>query len=263
MQPTNTYGTVRVAEIRDYIKEFFDITDTKRDKFITLTIMRGAKAMLSYKMIVQKCITIDLCDFRAELPCDFQEAIYICTTPNSSECGCPNDNNCAGNCNYSQPFIYTGNNLNYINQGYNSCNLYNTRTFSLAPPDTSVWSNKNTGIISFSPYFTGKKIDMRYFAYNCDTDGSPLLMDSHYDWYVLYASAWYCLKMKDSRYTTFKKDAQGYLFNTIRNENIDVLNREALQVLGAIKLSGITGGSYGINYWGGINNGLSYGNLIS
>jgi hypothetical protein len=73
----NTYSTIPLTYIRDQVKDFYDIVDTKKDASIDLYIMKSVNEMKSYLDVKGCCVTLDICDNKADIPCNFKRLVQL------------------------------------------------------------------------------------------------------------------------------------------------------------------------------------------
>jgi hypothetical protein len=187
----NPEGTISLTFVRDRIKSFYDIMDTKLDAYIDLKILDSVSNMYSYKYITQECFSLDVCDCKVELPCYVKNVIAIipdCSKENVQII-------------YSD-FIFNGVQGNFRYSGF-----------------PNRWKIMNNMIV-FPSTFEYEKIDIYCDVYKVGDDGFPLLVEAHVPYYERYALYWVGLKMSDARYREFK-DYSGYRRNIVHNEQAD------------------------------------------
>ena len=187
----NPSGTISLTFVRDRIKTFYSIVDTKLDAYIDLKILDAVNNMYSFKYVTQECFSLDICDYRAELPCYVKDVIAVI----------PQGNNSDVQIIYSD-FIFNGVRGNFRYSGF--------------PNRWKIMGNT----IVFPTTFQYEKIDIYCNIYIVGDDGFPLLIESHVPYYERYALYWIGLKLSDPRYREFKDFGQ-YKRNIVFNEQAD------------------------------------------
>lgn len=185
----NTYSTIPLTFIRDQVKDFYDITDTKKDATIDLYIMKSVNEMKSYLNVKGCCVTLDICDNKAAIPCNFKRLIQL-VSDHQDELG--------------QHYVYD----NFTFDGH-SIWTSNTKRFKI-----------EDGYIIFPSDIEATQVDMYYLGYITDDNGFPILRKSHEPYYFRYVGYWFGAKIKDSRYKMFD-NYRAVRKNTIHNENVE------------------------------------------
>jgi hypothetical protein len=153
----NSFETISFTEVRDRAKaKLRELNSTMQDMYIDLSILDANRRILSRDNVCQKqSEPIDVCDFCAELPCDFKSLIVLTTFP-------------IGEHNF--PMVYSDYPFD-------------------APKGVTIWNTKDrflleNGIVRFPSDFEAQKIALFYEAYLTDAEGFPMLRLSHVDYYV-------------------------------------------------------------------------------
>lgn len=172
--------TIPLTFVRDRIKAFYDIVDTKQDAFIDLKILDAVRDIKSYKYQTQECFTLDICDCKAELPCNFLKILAIVTPCGTDE----------------TPMIYSDFVFDGVKGNYQLANIPNR------------WKIMGNYIV-FPSNFAFDSIDIYCNVMKLDENGFPILMKSHLLYYEFYASYWVGQKLKDSRLAAFINPRSG------------------------------------------------------
>lgn len=205
------FEEISLTFVRDRVKKFFDIPHTRDDVFIDLMIMDAVRKFQSYKYVTQKCLTLDVCDCKAELPCDYKRIICLIS---------PCDDNGNGRTRYVY-FDGPCGDLGDVNIGsFNG-------TFKI-----------QDNYLKFPSTFEADQVVIYYDAYKTGEDGFPVLMYTHVDYFFNYACAWYALKKKDSRYAEFKQNAKNNKRALIHNENVDQFEIDKVALIAVINSLG-------------------------
>lgn len=185
----NTYSTIPLTYIRDKVKDFYDIVDTKKDVTIDLFIMEAAKSMKSYLDVKGCCVTLDICDHKSPIPCNFKRLVQIVSD-------CQNE---------------LGEHYVYDNFNFDGHSIWqsNTRRFKI-----------EDGYIMFPSDIEATQVDMYYLGYISDEQGFPILREAHELYLFKYAAYWFGAKIKDNRFQLFK-NFRAVRKNTIHNENVE------------------------------------------
>lgn len=191
----NTFETIPLDHVRDRIKLFYDIQHTRKDMFIDLMIMNAVGEINSYMYTENKCVTLDICDHKAQLPCDYKIIISLV----SDSC-----DDCGSNFMY-QNFTFNG----------DCCVSSDNKKFKI-----------QQGYIMFPHDFDGTQVDMYYTAYVSDEHGFPFLKKAHIKYYVDYVGYWLGMQLEDARVRAFltNRNTPKYINtrrNIIHNENVD------------------------------------------
>lgn len=183
----NTYSTIPITFVRDRIKGFYDIVDTKKDFMIDLFIVDAVNEIKSYLNTKGNTITLDICDCKARIPCNFKKLVRIVSN-------CQDEN--------GQHYVYD----NFTFDG------------------RSIWTSKGKkfkiedGYISFQSDIEAEQVDMYYIGYVENEEGFMLLRKAHEPYYFRYVGYWFGGKIKDSRYQMFSNYVK-VRENIIHNEN--------------------------------------------
>ena len=218
------FEEISLTFVRDRVKKFFDIQHTRDDVFIDLQIMDAVRKLQSYKYVTQKCVTLEVCDCKAMLPCDYKRIICL-----MSPC---DDDEGRGRTMYIYADVPCGEGINWAGSL--------TGTFKI-----------QDGYLKFPSTFTADEVVIYYDAYKTGPDGFPILMYTHVDYFYSYACAEYCLKTKDNRFPIFERRAKNNRRGLIHNENVDwfEIDKVALNaVINSLGMGGWGGNTFG--YYG-------------
>lgn len=224
----NTDSTISLTFVRDRVKAFYDIMDTKKDAYIDLMILDSVREAQSYKYVTQEAFTLDICDHKAQLPCNYKTVLVV--IPSCSD-GCT-------------PMVYS----NFQFDGVQG----NCERFKM--PDR--WKIMD-GYLVFPSDFPHDSIDIYCDVYILGEDGFPLLREAHLPYYIRYASYWVGLKIGDARYKAFA-NYSSVRRNITHNEQVDVFHYEQVSIVAITKQLGLSGYSYRGTYNNGVN---SYGGI--
>lgn len=219
----NADSTISLTFVRDRVKAFYDITDTKKDAYIDLMILDAVREIKSYKYVTQEAFTLDICDYKAKLPCNYK-TVLAAIPPCSDGC---------------VPFVYS----NFQFDGVEgNCKW-------------AQWPNSwkiMDGYIVFPSNFTYESVDIYCDVYILGDDGYPVLREAHLPYYTRYAQYYVGIKLNDPRYKAFANYAQ-VRKNLVHNEQVDKFNYEKAGLKAVIYQMGIAGYSYRGYYGSGIN----------
>jgi len=219
----NTDSTISLTFVRDRIKAFYDIVDTKKDAFIDLMILDSVREMYSYKYVTQEPFTLEVCDYKAQLPCNYKTVLAV--IPPCGE-GCT-------------PIIYSDFTFDGV-QGNCEWQQFSNR-FKIM-----------NGYLVFPSNFTFDSVDVYCDVYMLGEDGFPLLKEAHLAYYTRYANYWVGLKIGDQRYKAFGNYAN-VRRNLVHNEQVDEFNYDKVAINAIIKQMGLAGYAYRGNYGYGLN----------
>lgn len=219
----NTDSTISLTFVRDRIKVFYDIVDTKKDAYIDLMILDSVREMYSYKYVTQEPFTLDVCDYKAKLPCNYKTVLAV--IPPCGE-GCV-------------PIVYSDFQFDGV-QGNCEWKQFSNR-FKIMD-----------GYLVFPSNFTYDSVDVYCDVYILGEDGFPLLKEAHLPYYTRFASYWVGLKIGDQRYKAFANYAN-VRRNLVHNEQVDEFNYDKLAITAVIKQMGLAGYAYRGNYGYGLN----------
>jgi len=226
----NTDSTISLTFVRDRVKAFYDIMDTKKDAFIERTILDSIDEMQSYKYVSQEPFTLDVCDFKAKLPCNYKTVLAV--IPPCGE-GCT-------------PIIYSDFKFDGVQGNYQWQQMPNR------------WKIKN-GYLCFPSNFPYDSVDIYCDVFTLGEDGFPILREAHVPYYIPYANYWVGVKLRDSRYKEFVDRKTGdpiYIRrrrNLVHNEQVDEFNYDKVAITAVIKQMGLAGYAYRGNYGYGLN----------
>jgi hypothetical protein len=170
----NPERTIPLTFVRDRIKAFYDIVDTKLDAFIDLKILDSVRDMQSYKYQTQDCFTLDICDCKAELPCNFIKVLAIVPPCGDGETAII----------YSD-FVFDG--------------VKGNRHIANIPNRWKIMGN----YIVFPSNFEYDSVDIYCDVLKVDENGFPMLITDHLLYYEFYASYWVGQKLGDARIMAF------------------------------------------------------------
>ena len=188
-------NTIPITFVRDRVKQFYKITNTEDDSYIDLMILDSIRDFKSYKYVNIETVNIDICDGKAELPCNFKQLIAV--LPPCSE-GCV-------------PMVYTS----YIVEG---CNCHSNSKFTI-----------QGNYLVFPPDFTYESVRLVCQIFKTDKDGFPILIKDHLTYYVKYANYHVGLFLNDARYAAFSNYKQARK-NIIHNEKADIFELEKYEI---------------------------------
>lgn len=188
----NSFETISFTEVRERAKaRMRALGTTIEDMYIDLSILDANRRLGTKTNFIQKISDIiDVCDYKADLPCDFKDLIAIAT--------CPITDN-------QVPFVYTDYPLD-------APNVYKfDRRFRI-----------EKGQILFPSNFDVDGIVLFYDAYDSDESGFPLLYKSHVDYYVFTVLMEYFESMGDFKTASvWERKLWRYKNAIIHNENVD------------------------------------------
>ena len=231
----NSFEDISINEVIGSVKLFLGNEGiTTSDRFIELMILDANRKLMSVKNTVQKCITLDVCDYKAELPCDYDSFIAI-TAPPKAEDNTTND----------MPFLYSNNVYPSIED------RWNTRPFG-----DRFTIETSDGVIRFPSNLTIETVNLYYWGYRTDENGFPLLKLSHVDYYTAYVIHWFYLKQRDFQMAAeFKQKFKNARNADIHNEVVDNFELDKVNIAATARSIGL--GSYGGYYNYGFNYGVA------
>lgn len=157
---TNSYKMISLPEVRDRIKlRLKQFNTTINDDAIDLFIMDASRDIMSKKKVEPKTESIEIVDFAAPLPCDFDTLLAIVTCP----CG-----------EFDAPMVYS--NFNFDGSSCNQNPIGNE--FKIVG-----------GYLRFPTNINFDAVTIFYNAFITDDEGFPMLPDSHVLYYSDYATA--------------------------------------------------------------------------
>lgn len=209
----NTYSTIPITHIRDQVKSFYDIVDTKKDAIIDLFIVKAANEIQSRLNTVGCTITLDICDHKAPVPCNFKTLIRLV----SDAC----DEN--GDYFIYEDFEFDGNSIWTAN---------NNQRFKI-----------DNGYIIFPSNLEIESVDMYYLGYVMDEQGFILLKKAHEPYYFRYSAYWFGGHIKDLRFKMFENYPR-VKAALVHNEQVDIFNYEKLEIAAITKSIGNAGRLY-------------------
>ena len=227
----NTDSTISLTFVRDRVKAFYDIMDTKKDAYIDLMILDSVREMLSSKYVTQEAFTLDICDHKAKLPCNWKTVLVVIPP-------------CGQGC---EQIIYS----NFTFDGVQGNCKWEQMENRFKIMD---------GYLVFPSNFTFESVDVYCDVYALGEDGYPLLREAHLPYYTRYASYWVGLKIGDQRYKAFGNYSL-VRRNLIHNEQTEEFQYDRLAIQAVIRQMGLADfryrGSYGYGLNGyGLNGGI-------
>lgn len=187
----NPYTEIPLTHIRDQVKDFYDIVDTKKDRTIDLLVMKAAREIKSYLNTKGCTVTLEICDNKAEVPCNFKRLVQIVSD-------CQDEN--------GEFYVYD----NFTFDGDCIWQSSNGARFKIG----------SDGYIIFPSNIEATQVNMYYVGYITDEQGFPLLKLAHEPYYFRYAGWWFGGKIRDNRFQMFN-DWKKVRKNTIHNENVE------------------------------------------
>lgn len=161
MQQPSSFAEISFNNVRDNIRLELGLEDTSAiNRYLSLQIVAAHRRIFTASNVTQKSITLDVCDFEVELPCDYKEFIALALYP------------CA---NTLQPLVYTDYPFD-APQGV----LRNT------------WANRyriEHNVIKFPSNFENQQVELFYEAYRTEDNGVPILSYQHQDYYLFYVAS--------------------------------------------------------------------------
>ena len=227
----NTDSTISLTFVRDRVKFYYGIADTKKDAFIDLTILDSVREMQSYKYVTQEAFTLDVCDYKAQLPCNWKKVIAV--IPPCGE-GC-------------DQIIYSDFTFDGV-QGNCRWEQFSNR-FKIM-----------NGYLVFPSNFEYESVDVYCDVYALGEDGFPILKQAHLPYYDKYARYHIGAWLGDPRHKIFANYAN-VRANLVHNEQVDDFQYDRLAIQGVIRQMGLADfryrGSYGYGLNGyGLNGGI-------
>ena len=194
----NTYSTIPITFVRDKVKNFYDITDTKKDVTIDLLIVDAVNEIQSKLNTSGFTVTLEICDNKAPVPCNFKTLVQIV----SDACDDNGDNYYYDNFRFDGHSIWTcGTNRFKIENGY----------------------------IIFPSNIEATQVDMYYIGYVMDENGFILLRKAHEPYYYRYAAFWFGGHIRDARYKMFEK-WPNVKIPLVHNEQVDDFNNDKIEI---------------------------------
>ena len=219
----NETSTISLTFVRDRVKAFYDIVDTKKDAYIDLMILDSVREMYSYKYVTQEAFTLDICDYKAKLPCNWKKVLAV--IPPCGE-GCT-------------PIVYSDFKFDGV-QGNCEWNQFSNR-FKIMD-----------GYLVFPSNFIYDSVDIYCDVYMLGEDGYPLLKEAHLPYYTRFANYWVGLKLGDARYKAFSNFSI-VRRNLVHNEQVEEFEYDKVAITAIIKQMGLAGYAYRGNYGNGLN----------
>ncbi len=179
--------TIPLTFVRDRVKAFYKIKDTESDSYIDLMILDSVRDMQSYKYTIMQNAVLDICDFKAELPCNYKIIIAVLL---------PYKDGCV-------PVAYT----DIIIDG---CECHSLSDRFMIQGNTLV----------FPSNFEHDCVQIAYQGFLLDDEGFPILIKDHLTYYERYAKYHVGLFLEDARYKAFSNFKQARK-NIIHNEKAD------------------------------------------
>ena len=204
----NSYETITFEDVRDRAKaRIRKLNSTIEDMYVDMSILDANRNLKTTRNIIQKeSNPIDVCNYIAELPCDYSNFIAMATIP------CTNT---------ELPFVYT----NYPFDAPNHVKF--THEYRI-----------EKGQIRFPSNFDATQITLFYDAFDSDSDGFPILYLQHVDYYIFA-----CLRDWAESEGDFKKaqywETKMWRFKNaiIFNENVDKFRESPPNALRNINVS--------------------------
>ena len=198
MIPINNNGTITLTELRDRIKLELNIEEsTKDDRYIDLKIMDAFRYIESYYNVEPACENLQICDYKAELPCNFKTMLGLVLNP-----GNPN----------SRPLMYVNNSSpleirNYMPASF----LYAAMpiNFKIVMP-----------YIQFPSTLEASEVCLFYLKYASDESGFPLFRLGHEIYYTNYVCYHYYKRLGDKRFALY--EYKGIRRNILHNEQAEI-----------------------------------------
>lgn len=178
---------IPITFVRDRVKTFYKIKDTENDAYIDLMILDSVRDMESYKYVIMQNATLDICDFKAELPCNYKKIVAVLL---------PYEHGCV-------PIVYTDIIIN-------NCECHSLSDRFMIQGNTLV----------FPSNFEHDCVQIAYQGFLLDEEGFPMLIKEHLTYYTKYAMYHVGLFLGDLRYREFKNYKQ-VRKNIIHNEKAD------------------------------------------
>jgi len=219
----NTDSPISLTFVRDRVKAFYDIMDTKKDAYIDLMILDSVREMQSSAYVTQEAFTLDICDYKAKLPCNYKTVLTV--IPPCGE-GC-------------MPIIYSNFTFDGV-QGNCQWQQWPQR-----------WKIMD-GYIVFPSNFPYDSVDIYCDVFILGEDGFPLLKQAHLPYYTKYANYWVGLKIGDARYKAFANYVN-VRRNLVHNEQVDEFHYDRDAITAVVRQMGLANYSYRGNYGNGIN----------
>lgn len=216
----NTDSTISLTFVRDRIKAFYDIMDTKKDAYIDMLLLNSVREMQSYKYVTQQAFTLDICDCKAQLPCNYKTVLAVVPP-------------CGDGC---TPIIYS----EFMFDGVQG----NCEWTQVA----NRWKIQD-GWIVFPSNFEFDSVDIYCDVYILGDDGYPVLKEAHLPYYESYGLFKFGLKISDARYKEFRNYAT-IRRNLVHNEQVDQFNYDKLAISAIVRQIGLAGYGYYGNYGG-------------
>jgi hypothetical protein len=214
------FEEISLTFVRDRVKKFYDIPHTLDDVFIDLMLMDAVRKFLSYKYVTQKCLTLDVCDCKAELPCDYKRIICLMSP-------------CEGDEHGRRVYVYYDGPCGDLGDLANNYQGSFNGTFKI-----------QDNYLKFPSNFEADQVVIYYDAYKTGEDGFPVLMKTHVDYFFNYACAWYGFKIKDPRYAVFEKKAKNNKLALLHNENVDWFEIDKVALRAVINSLGTAGAGF-------------------
>jgi hypothetical protein len=204
----NSFETISFTEVRDRAKaRLRALNSTMQDMYIDLSILDANRRLMTKRNVVQKTSEpIDVCDYKAELPCDYKDYIAMATCPTTTN---------------AMPFIYTN--------------------YPFDAPNTTTFDKRfriEKGYILFPSNFDAEQVVLYYDAYDSDDDGFPILYLQHVDYYVFTVLMEYFESMGDFKSSSvWERKLWRYKNALIHNENVDNFRQTPPDALKRINVS--------------------------
>jgi hypothetical protein len=208
MKPQSSFAEISFNEIRDRVRLRIGLEDTtSSNRLISDALVEAHRNLQSTNNETQKSETLDVIDFKAELPCDYKDFIALAIYP------------CAETL---TPLVYS----DYPFDAPIGA-MYNT------------WANRyriEHGIIKFPTNFEATQVELFYYASYTDGNSVPILSYAHQDYYLYYAQMIYHERKGDLKMAMYFKGRMGTKkLSTIHNENVTDFRLDKQAITATIK----------------------------
>ena len=178
---------IPITFVRDRVKSFYKIKDTESDSYIDLMILDSVRDFQSYKYVIMQNAVLDICDFKAELPCNYKKIIAILL-----------------------PYVHWCVPVAYTDMIIEGCDCQSLSDRFMIQGNTLV----------FPSNFEHDCVQIAYQGFLLDEEGFPMLIKDHLTYYTRYANYHVGLYLGDVRYKAFSNFKQARK-NIIHNEKAD------------------------------------------
>lgn len=206
MIPINNNGTITLTELRDRIKLELNIEETTNsDRYIDLKIMDAFRYIESYYNVEPECVTLPICDYAAELPCNFKTLIGLVIDPSS-----PN----------ARPLMYVSNSSPLEIRNYMPASFMYTSmpiSYKIVMP-----------YLQFPSTLTASEVCMFYMKYTSDADGFPVFRLGHEIYYTNYVCHHYYKRLGDKRLALY--EYKNIRKNILHNEQAEIFRYDKANI---------------------------------